>query len=81
MANQTKLARPVLAEGEVTGHAHVAAGATVYGNDDGTRTVVAHAPVTIEHEEHGAVTIPAGRYLSDRVVETDPLDEARRVAD
>ena len=84
MAQQkrTKLSDPVLAEGEATGHAHRAIGTTVYDNGDGTRTVVAHQPADVVHEEHGTVTIPAGEFLSDRVVEQDhAADAARRVLD
>jgi len=80
-AKGKKLARPVLAEGEVTGHAHMAAGATVYQNEDGTRTVITNKPTEIVHEEHGTVTIPRGRFLADRVVELDDAEEARRVMD
>lgn len=82
MTKRKKLDRPVLAEGEATGHAHVAVGATVFEEEDGTRTVIAHQPTEIVHEEHGNFTIPAGEYVADRVRELDPFaEEARRVAD
>jgi hypothetical protein len=56
----------VLAEGEVTGHAHRiadVAGAVLYEWNGGRYLdVVAVAGVTLRHEEHHAVTIPKGLH-------------------
>ena len=78
-----KLAKPVLAEGELTGHAHVIdAPVDVFVCEDSTRTFVATAPVVVRHEEHKEVVIPAGEYISDRVRECDHFaEEARKVRD
>jgi len=73
----------VLAEGEVTGHAHVIAddidlmldeaGKMFMHNDD---------TVTIKHEEHKAVKIPAGNWEVGRVKEYDHFEEeAKQVRD
>jgi hypothetical protein len=56
----------VLAEGEVTGHAHRIAdvdGAVLYEWNGGRYLdVVAEGGVTLTHEEHHAVTIPRGLH-------------------
>ena len=76
---QKKLDTRVLAEGEVTGHAH-RVGVDVYEADDGVREF--SGATTVTHEEHGPITLPADDYYADRVVETDHFaDEARRVTD
>jgi hypothetical protein len=73
----------VLAEGEVTGHAHrikkpknrVAAyfdGPTMY--------LEVNEPVTVDHEEHGQLTLPPGCY--ERRLQTETwMDEVRQVLD
>lgn len=75
---------PVLAEGEVTGHAHrVKAGtnAQVLANAGGEMFLdVADAEATILHEEHGPVTVPHGQYLVRIQREYHPK-EIRRVID
>jgi len=55
--------RVVLAEGEVTGHAHAirAAGAILLADRDDRYLRVA-APVTLDHEEHGAIEVAPGTY-------------------
>lgn len=75
---------PVLAEGEVTGHAHrVKAGANAQVLADASGGLfldVADAEATIMHEEHGPVTLPRGQYLVRIQREYHPK-EIRRVID
>jgi len=77
--------RPVLAEGEVTGHAHRLAdpaSAQVYGDGDSDRLfldVVADS-ATVIHEEHGPITVPKGAYQIRIQREYHPR-EIRRVVD
>jgi hypothetical protein len=78
-----KLDRPVLAEGEVTNHFHVIdAPATVFDMENGTREFSVDSSVTVRHEEHGPIDIPAGDYASGIVQEYDHMaEEARQVQD
>ena len=75
---------PVLAEGEVTGHAHrLKAGtrAQVLADADGGLFLdVEDAEATILHEEHGPVTVPHGGYIVRIQREYHPK-EIRRVID
>jgi hypothetical protein len=76
--------RLVLARGEATGHAHVITGPEVAlyaAPDDIDRLfveIVGRARVV--HEEHAAITVPAGRYRVVRQREYTPGDY-RYVAD
>jgi hypothetical protein len=76
-----KLPEPILAEGEVTGHAHrLPRGVDVYERPDGLREFVGGG--TLTHEEHGPVEIPIGEWVSGRVREYDHFaEEARQVQD
>ncbi|MCW0220595.1 MAG: hypothetical protein OJI67_19870 [Prosthecobacter sp.] len=75
---------PVLAEGEVTGHAHrlkTGAQAQVLGNNVGDLFLDVTGPdATIMHEEHGPVTMPRGNYIVRIQREYHPK-EIRRVID
>lgn len=76
----------ILAEGEVTGHAHCIAeldNVEVSKKDkDGNIYLKLNKTTTVKHEEHKPVTIPAGTYRVRIVQEYDHLkEEARRVAD
>lgn len=75
---------PVLAEGEVTGHAHrLQAGARAQVLGDGAGALfldVAGTEATIVHEEHGPVTLPKGAYVVRIQREYHPK-EIRRVID
>ena len=74
----------VLAYGEVTGHAHrLLMDGLLYEAEDGTTYIrVPEQGVTLTHEEHGPVTIPAGDYLVRIQREYDPYEQAaRRVVD
>jgi hypothetical protein len=55
--------RVVLAEGEVTGHAHAirSSGATLLGAVDDRYLRVA-APVILDHEEHAPIKVAPGTY-------------------
>lgn len=76
--------RLVLAEGEVTGHAHAIAdpGADLFGSDleDRFLTVLAEGGVTLRHEEHAPIVLPPGNYVVRRQREWTAGD-VRRVAD
>jgi hypothetical protein len=82
-----KLKRPILAEGEVTGHAHVLdiEGVDVFDMGNGTREFQAMKTIPIKHEEHNVVMCPpspTGNYVSGIVQEQDPFEEeARNVRD
>lgn len=74
----------VLAEGEVTGHAHVAEGldVEVYEDDDGVLWMSAPNGATVTHEEHKPISLPEGSYRIGAVREYDYLrEETRRVYD
>jgi len=76
----------VLAEGEVTGHAHCIAdvkNAEYFEGGDGKIYLsVRNTPVTLTHEEHGHQTVPVGNYEVGIVQEYDYDEEAARsVAD
>lgn len=75
--------RNTLAEGEVTGHAHRVHGTVdmFRQGDAPQRDVFMSAPkrVTVQHEEHQPVTLPAGRYKISRVREYDHFAEEARI--
>ena len=83
--------RLILAEGEVTGHAHaiLRTGAVELlepkdpsPNKEVMWLKVSAPSVDVVHEEHGTVTIPRGTYTVRKVQEYDHLkEEARSVAD
>ena len=78
--------RLILAEGEVTGHAHRLDEATdglLYEATDGTLYLrVGAQGATITHEEHRSITVPQGDYRVGRVQEYDHFaEEARSVRD
>lgn len=56
--------RLVIAEGEVTGHAHAidAGGAVLYGDDPTMRILDVIDTVDLVHDEHATITLPPGRY-------------------
>ena len=75
--------RPILAEGEVTGHAHrlkdPASGRVFFVGSDLYLEVLSET-ATIVHEEHGPVTLPRGGYAVRIQREYSP-QEIRRVVD
>jgi hypothetical protein len=79
MAKRKKIKGNVLADGEVTGHRHVAegAGTAVFEVAENERELIAPKGATIKHEEHGAVKVDGDRRVG-QVLEYDPLTEALR---
>lgn len=75
----------VLAEGEVTGHAHriPSRHASLYKSEGDARfvRVMGPAPVALQHEEHTAVEIPPGSYRITIHAEYQPGELPRQVAD
>ena len=74
----------VLAEGEATGHAHVIdkVADLEFVELGGLFYLKNEKPVTVRHEEHKPVTIPAGTWRIRGVREYDHFaEEARRVID
>ena len=79
---QERNGRVVLADGEVTGHAHRVERADVaelYDSDRGTFLTVRETTRAV-HEEHGPVTLLPGVYRVTRQREYAP-DAIRNVAD
>lgn len=75
--------RAVLAEGEITGHAHRLedpASGQVFSVEDEMYLEVLADSATIVHEEHGPVTVPRGGYAIRIQREYSP-QEIRRVVD
>lgn len=76
--------RLVLAEGEVTGHAHAILdrAADLYGSELETRflRVLTEGGVELRHEEHGPIMIPEGFY-EVRIGRVWSPQETRRVYD
>ena len=75
--------RLVLADGEVTGHAHVIyRGAVMFRADEGQGTYlqVGESGADVVHEEHAPIAIPAGLYESTIQSQYEP-EEIRNVAD
>lgn len=69
----------VVAEGEVTGHAHVfAPDAVTEYLLAGKRYVKVEKPTALVHEEHLAVTVQPGVYEIGGVVEKDWMEDAVR---
>lgn len=73
----------VLAEGEVTGHAHrVKDEIRLYRGEDGMMYLKADNPFTLLHEEHKSIRFTPGVYKAWKVREYDHIEEAiRQVAD
>lgn len=75
----------VLAEGEVTGHAHVITEtkkAQLLTNRYNKMFLEVFSDVELKHEEHKKVKIPVGKYIVRKVREYDPFeDEIREVKD
>ena len=79
---QSPNGRIILAEGEVTGHAHAIADPTVtsYVGADGTLYLDAPKGADVRHEEHATITLPPGKYRVMRQREYTP-ESIRNVAD
>lgn len=72
-----------LAEGEVTGHSHVAVADDAWVEGDGEmRVLTAPSGTPIEHEEHQRYELPPGEYVISRQREIDPdTEEIRMIKD
>jgi hypothetical protein len=80
--------RIVLAEGEVTGHAHAIAApdAELFSDPSATadaadRYLRVRSIATLDHEEHGTITLTPGDYIVRRQREWTDQDEPRPVLD
>ena len=71
----------VLADGEVTGHAHaiVDVDAVELYEVDGTMYLNVLAPTPLTHEEHGTIDLPVGLFEIGQVVEVDPFEKETRI--
>ncbi len=74
--------RIILAEGEVTGHAHAIVDdeATLVRSSDGRTFLRLDAPATVVHEEHAPINLAPGAYEVIRQREYSP-EAIRNVAD
>lgn len=69
----------VLMDGGITGHKHqVVKGDAILFEKDGVLYLKAETDCMVGHEEHKAITIPAGNYQIERVVEYDPFEDTIR---
>lgn len=74
--------RVVLAESDLTGHAHAVHEQLDVFERNGTLYCRGESPFTLRHEEHHAITIPPGTYTVRIVLEYDHfLEESREVQD
>lgn len=73
----------VLALGEATGHAHIITEDEVvlYEGDDGQIYIDVKKPARVEHQEHGPIDLPVGKYAVNRQREYDPVEGFRQVLD
>jgi len=78
---RSKNGRLVLAAGEATGHAHsLSARSGRLREVAGTIYLLLLRRALLEHEEHGKIELPPGKYLVRRQREYHP-EEIRRVQD
>jgi len=77
-----KLNHNILAEGEVTGHAHrlIEGDYQLYDDDKGIIHFSANNNTKIDHEEHGIKEINDDFYIVEREQEFDPFEEEIRRA-
>lgn len=77
--------RVILAEGEVTGHAHAieAPGAELFALDDNSEDKLLRLPsrAKLRHEEHKALWVPAGDLTVSIKRQYDPEGTWSRVED
>ena len=79
-----KLQKPILAEGEVTGHFHELkdAAVEVFEHETGERTFNLTKKTKLTHQEHKTLELPTDVDTADRVREYNPLTEQiNKVAD
>ncbi|OQY10303.1 MAG: hypothetical protein B6I28_01265 [Fusobacteriia bacterium 4572_132] len=79
-----KLQKPILAEGEVTGHMHElkSKDVEVFEREDGVRKFQLKKKTKLTHQEHNTIEVETHQNTADIVRQYDPLtEEIRRVAD
>jgi len=83
-----KLKKPILAEGEKTGHCHILNDNTieVFEREDGIREFLLKKQTEVQHQEHLPITIPINtepiKFQSGIVQEYDHFtEESKRVRD
>lgn len=70
-----------LAEGEVTGHAHIL-DKTEVRDVNGVKEFDVIGTDAVRHDEHKVIELPQDEYASDRVIEYDHfLEESRKTKD
>jgi hypothetical protein len=74
-AKRVKVEGGILASGEATGHHHRVT-VDVYETDVGVREF--DGATKVSHEEHNAIDIPHGKWLSAQVVEFDHINKILR---
>ena len=76
------IAKKPLAIGEVSGHSHQVVEDCEMYEKDGVLYITSSNQMTVKHEEHTQIVLPAGDYQIGIVKEFDPfLEETRRVID
>lgn len=81
LGKQEKAEETILAEGEVTGHAHRLSGSLLVSEFEGQRFVELEDDGVLSHEEHDPLTIPRGKYQVLLQREVDLAGEVRQVMD
>ena len=76
MTKKRKSFGKVLADGEMTGHAHRVTVDVYEGAAPETREF--DGATTVTHEEHKPITLPDGEWVSGQVQEFDYLEQALR---
>lgn len=74
-----KLDHVTLAEGEVTGHSHRAAGGVLYADEAGSFVLERGEHTVIKHEEHAHFTLPEVHDVFD-VRKVQEMDHAANTA-
>lgn len=78
----SKTKRPILAEGEVTGHAHVLDADVGVLDRDGLKEFELQQSAEVVHEEHKPITVAPGKWVSGRAQEWDHFaEEAKQTRD
>ena len=65
--------RVILADGEVTGHAHAIEGDCTLLEAEGERFLQVEAEVPLKHEEHGAIVVTESKHVR-RQSQYDPME-------
>ena len=81
-----KTTNNILAYGEVTGHSHRVVNfdeVDMSVDKEGHIWISSEKPITIDHDEHGTITLDAGTYCMthQREYDANAREQERRVAD